>query len=142
MRKITLALLLSTATCSHARAGGSDLIMKQALFCSGLAAGIYALNSTEPAEKIADAAFDKCICLWRKQARSVLTDLKGNPKLGPSEAEIVALARKQVDPGLISTALDARIHNWPISSSEMGNLLSRVDGLASSCEVGQRSRPE
>jgi hypothetical protein len=111
MRKITLALLLSTATCSHARAGGSDLIMKQALFCSGLAAGIYALNSTEPAEKIADAAFDKCICLWRKQARSVLTDLKGNPNLGPSETEIVALARKQVDPGLISTALDARIHN-------------------------------
>jgi hypothetical protein len=141
MRKITLALLLSTATCFHARAGGSDL-MEQALFCSGLAVEIYAVDSTEPAEKIADAAFDKCLCLWRKQARSVLTDLKGNPNLGPSEAEIVALARKEVDPRLISTALDARIHNWPISSSEMRNLLSRVDVLVSSCEAGQRSRPK
>jgi hypothetical protein len=141
MRKITLALLLSTATCFHARAGGSDL-MEQALFCSGLAVEIYAVDSTEPAEKIADAAFDKCLCLWRKQARSVLTDLKGNPNLGPSEAEIVALARKEVDPRLISTALDARIHNWPISSSEMRRLLSRVDVLVSSCEAGQRSRPK
>jgi hypothetical protein len=141
MRKITLALLLSTATCFPARADSSDS-MRQGLFCSGLAAEIYAINSTEAAEKIADAGFEKCLCLWRKDARSTLTELKGNPNLGPSEAEMVALIRKEVASQLISTVLDTRIHNWPISSSEMRNLLSRVDGLVSSCEVGQRSRPE
>jgi hypothetical protein len=82
MRKITLALLLSTATCFPARADSSDS-MRQGLFCSGLAAEIYAINSTEAAEKIADAGFEKCLCLWRKDARSTLTELKGQSKPRP-----------------------------------------------------------
>jgi hypothetical protein len=57
MRKITLALLLSTATCFHARAGGSDL-MEQALFCSGLTVEIYAVNSAEPAADLRKESFD------------------------------------------------------------------------------------
>jgi hypothetical protein len=34
--------------------------------CSGTALRRYALSSTDPAEKIAEAAFDKCIDLWQR----------------------------------------------------------------------------
>lgn len=68
MRKLALVALGAVMISSPTAA--AENIMSDALQCSKAALRQYALFTSEPAEKIADVAFDKCAEKWRKAAEA------------------------------------------------------------------------
>lgn len=81
--RITMRWLLSTAVLLSSAGVRAETDAEHQLWvaaqqCSETALRRYALSSTEPAEKVAEAAFDKCKDLWQRP-----TEIEG-PKLDAS----------------------------------------------------------
>jgi hypothetical protein len=64
------------------RATAGDVLLADALQCSNATLNQYALSSTDPAEKVAEAAFEKCSDRWREAAEALSrSDQVGNSQV-------------------------------------------------------------
>jgi hypothetical protein len=78
VKPLVLVIVLVT---SLNRASAADTSIADALQCSNSELERYALSSADPAEKVAEAAFEKCSDRWREVAEAWGRDQEGNPQL-------------------------------------------------------------
>jgi hypothetical protein len=82
-RPLVLFFAILLVTSLNRATAAADALLADALQCSNAALNQYALSSADPAEKVAEAAFEKCSDLWREAAEA----LSRNDQVGNSQAK-------------------------------------------------------
>ena len=110
--------------------GDDKIIQDAAVACSIMAAELYARSTTEAAEPIAVASFDKCDCLWRDSTERTAA------KHGGTWRDWLPLAKQALYPILRVKVLDQRSR----SQFEQG-AQEALEQLVNSCQAARKLQP-
>ena len=70
-KHLVLVFVILLATSVNRATAAADALRADALQCSNAALNQYALSSADPAEKVAEAAFEKCSDRWKEAAEAL-----------------------------------------------------------------------
>jgi len=73
-KPLVLVFVILLATSVNRATAAADALRADALQCSNAALNQYALSSADPAEKVAEAAFEKCSDRWKEAAEALSRD--------------------------------------------------------------------